>query len=72
MIKTGEILIKDMSKNIYYQLKKPVYGKYGFEGFEDYQHPVNTIEEARILKNLSVFGGQLEIFEITVKEQIIK
>lgn len=65
-------LIKDMSKNIYYQLKKPVYGKYGFEGFEDYQHPVNTIEEARNIKNLSVFGEQLEIFEITVKEQIVK
>ena len=61
-----------MSKNIYYQLKKPVYGKYGFEGFEDYQQPVNTIEEARNLKKLSVFGEQLEIFEITVKEQIIK
>ena len=32
----------------------------------------NTIEEARNLKNLSVFGEQLEIFEITVKEQIVK
>ena len=61
-----------MSKNIYYQLKKPVYGKYGFEGFEDYQHSVNTIEEARNLKNLSVFREQLEIFEITIKEQIVK
>ena len=62
-----------MSKIVkYYQLKNPVYGKYGFEGFEDYQHPVNTIEEARNLKNLSVFGEQLEIFEITVKEQIVK
>ena len=62
-----------MSKIIkYYQLKKPVYGKYGFEGFEDYQHPVNTIEEARNIKNLSVFGEQLEIFKITVKEQIVK
>ena len=61
-----------MSKNIYYQLKKPVYGKYGFEGFEDYQHPVNTIEEARNFKTRSVFEDQLEIFEITVQERIVK
>ena len=61
-----------MSKNIYYQLKKPVYGKYGFEGFEDYQHPVNTIEEARNFKTRSVFEDQLEIFEITVQERLVK
>jgi len=61
-----------MSKTVkYYQLRKPVYDTYGFAGFEDYQHPVNTIEEARNIKNLSIFG-QLEIFEITVKEQIVK
>ncbi len=61
-----------MSKIVkYYQVRKPVYDKYGFAGFEDYQHPVNTIEEARNIKNLSIFG-QLEIFEITVKEQIVK
>ena len=62
-----------MSKIIkYYQLKKPVYNEYGFDGFEDYQHPCNTIEEARNVKALSVFGEQLEIFEITVQEQIVK
>ena len=62
-----------MSKIVkYYQLKKPVYGKYGFEGFEEYRDPCNTIEEARNLKTLSVYGDQIEIFEITVKEQIVK
>ena len=41
-------------------------------GFEDYQDPCNTIEEARNAKNLSIFGEQLEIFEITVQERIVK
>ena len=62
-----------MSKIVkYYQLKKPVYDKYGFEGFEEYRDPCNTIEEARNLKTLSVYGDQLEIFEITVQERIVK
>jgi hypothetical protein len=46
--------------------------QYGFAGFEDYLHPCKTIEEVRNAKNLSVYGNQLEIFEITVKEQIVK
>lgn len=62
-----------MSKTVkYYQLRKPVYSKYGFMGFEDYQQPFNTIEEARNAKNFSIFGEQLEIFEITVEERIVK
>lgn len=62
-----------MSKTVkYYQLRKPVYSKYGFMGFEDYRDPCNTIEEARDAKNLSIFGEQLEIFEITVQERIVK
>ena len=62
-----------MSKIVkYYQVRKPIYDKYGFAGFEDYREPCKTIEEARNLKNLSVYGEQLEIFEITVKEQIVK
>ena len=66
-------IYEDMSKIIkYYQLRKPVYSKYGFDGFEDYRDPCNTIEEARDVKNLSVFGEQLEIFEITVEERIVK
>ena len=61
-----------MSKIVkYYQLKKPIYDKYGFAGFEDYQHPFDTIEEACNVKNLGILG-ELEIFEITVKEQIVK
>lgn len=63
-----------MSKIVkYYQLKKPVYDQYGFAGYEDYRHPCKTIDEARYVKNnFSVYGNQLEIFEITVKERIIK
>jgi hypothetical protein len=53
-------------------LKKPIYDQQGFAGYEDYREPFNTIEEARNAKNLSVYGNQLEIFEITVKEQIVK
>ena len=62
-----------MDKTVkYYQLRKPIYSKYGFMGFEDYRDPCNTIEEARNLKTWSIFGGQLEIFEITVQERIVK
>lgn len=55
----------------HYQLRRPVYDEYGFAGFEDYQHPFNTIEEAREMKNLSVFSD-IRIFEITVEEQIVE
>lgn len=55
----------------YYQLRRPVYSKYGFTGFEDYREPQNTIEEARKMKNLSVFSD-IRIFEITVEEQIVE
>lgn len=55
----------------YYQLRRPKYNKYGFEGFEDYGKPQSTIEEARIIKNLSVFSD-IKIFEITIEEQIIE
>lgn len=62
-----------MSKTIkYYQLKKPVYDQYGFAGYEDYRQPFNTIEEARYVKNNFSVYGDLEIFEITVKERIVK
>lgn len=55
----------------YYQLRRPIYGKYDFEGFEDYREPQRTIEEARKIKNLSVFGD-IRIFEIIVEEQIVE
>lgn len=55
----------------YYQLRRPIYGKYGFEGFEDYLEPQRTIEEARNRKHLSVFSD-IRIFEITVDEQIVE
>lgn len=55
----------------YYQLRRPIYSAYGFEGFEDYLEPQRTIEEARNRKNLSVFPD-IKIFEITIDEQIIE
>lgn len=55
----------------HYQLRRPKYNKYGFEGFEDYCEPQSTIEEARIIRNLSVFSD-IKIFEITIEEQIIE
>ena len=55
----------------YYQLRRPIYGKYGFEGFEDYCEPQRTIEDARNRKNLGVFSD-IRIFEITVEEQIVE
>lgn len=62
-----------MGKTIkYYQLKKPVYDRHGFDGYEDYRQPFNTIEEARYVKNNFSVYGDLEIFEITVKERIVK
>lgn len=54
----------------YYQLRKPIYSKYGFVGFEDYQDPFNTIEEARERKDMSIFSD-IRIFEITVEEKIV-
>ena len=55
----------------YYQLRRSIYGKYGFEGFEDYCEPQRTIEDARNRKNLGVFSD-IRIFEITVEEQIVE
>lgn len=54
----------------YYQLRKPIYSKYGFVGFEDYQDPFNTIEEARERKSMSIFSD-IRIFEITVEEKMV-
>ena len=55
----------------YYQLRRPIYSKYGFEGFEDYREPLPTIEYAREMKRLSVFSD-IKIFEITVEERIVE